>query len=145
LCAEVVGGLPGKFLDDALELRKFLAPEALLEDGRECAAFFGKERQITLRPANVPCKDHQFPLPAANFSLRQVLQLRVAPMSAVTFEQKIGFFGPQLPDGYCGTLAVLVALQTSRIGSTSDQAASTLSPRSKSVASPRTQSFRRVA
>jgi len=63
LFAEVVGGLAGKFLDDALELRKFLAREALLEDGRECAALFGKERQITLRPANVPCKDHQFPLP----------------------------------------------------------------------------------
>ena len=53
--------------------------------------------------------------------------------------------GPQLPAGYCGTVALLAALQTSRMGSTSDQAASTLSPRSKSVASPRTQSFKSVA
>src|SRR5207253_9135136 len=68
LFAEVVGGLAGKFLDDALELRKFLAREALLEVGRECAAFFGKERKITLRSAIVLCKDYQFPLPAANSS-----------------------------------------------------------------------------
>src|SRR5216684_2252669 len=44
--------------NDAFELRELLACEALLEDGRERAAFFGKKRQITLRPANVPCKDH---------------------------------------------------------------------------------------
>src|SRR5580704_429227 len=53
--------------------------------------------------------------------------------------------GPQLPAGYCGTLAVFAALHTSKIGSTSDQAASTLSPRSNNVASPRTQSLSSVA
>src|SRR5258706_6343776 len=53
--------------------------------------------------------------------------------------------GPQLPEAYCGTLAVLAALQASRTGSTRDQAASTLSPRSKRVASPRRQSLTRVA
>src|SRR6266481_5184015 len=50
--SEMIGGLAREFLDDAFELRELLACEALLEDGRERAAFFGKKRQITLRPAN---------------------------------------------------------------------------------------------
>src|SRR5205085_12075688 len=54
-------------------------------------------------------------------------------------------FGPQVPDEYFGTEAVLAALQTSRMGSTRDHAASTVSPRSKRVASPRRQSLTRVA
>src|SRR5260370_41845485 len=66
--AQMIGGLAREFLDDALELRELLACEALLEDGRERAAFFREKRQITLRPANVACKDHLFPLPR-NLSL----------------------------------------------------------------------------
>src|SRR5260370_35800929 len=61
--AEMFGRLAREFLDDTLELRELLACEALPEDGRERAAFFRKKRQITLRPANIPCKDHLFPLP----------------------------------------------------------------------------------
>jgi hypothetical protein len=60
--AKMIGGLAREFLDDALELSELFAREALLEDRRERAAFFRKKRQITLRPANVPCKDHLCPL-----------------------------------------------------------------------------------
>src|SRR6202521_5613205 len=144
--AQMFGCLAREFLDDALELREFFACEALLEDGREYSAFFREESQITLRPANVPCKDHLFPLlrlpnsvyvRCCNYGLYHCLPSRSSRRS--------DSFGPQLPDGYCGTVALLAALQTSRMGSTRAQAASTLSPRSKSVASPRTQSFRRGA
>src|SRR6266850_3933526 len=38
-------------------------------------------------PARITCSPHAVSI----FSLRQVLQLRVVPLSAVTFEQKIGF------------------------------------------------------
>src|SRR6266576_2953369 len=143
--AEMFGRLPRELLDDALELRELLACEALLEDGRERAAFFRKERQITLRPANIPCKDQLFPLTrlvskfyvrCCNYGLYHCLPSRSSRRS--------DSFGPQFPAGYCGTVALLAALQTSMMGSTSDQAASTLSPRSKSVASPRTQSFKSV-
>src|ERR1700724_402390 len=48
--AQMFGRLAREFLDDALELREFLACEALLEDRCERAAFLRKERQITLRP-----------------------------------------------------------------------------------------------
>ncbi len=60
--AQMSSGLMRKFLGDALELRVLFASEALREDGRESAAIFRQERQITLRPANVACKDHRFPL-----------------------------------------------------------------------------------
>src|SRR6266704_2281548 len=144
--AQMIGCLAGEFLDDALELRELFAREALLEDGRECAALFREERQITLRPANVPCKDHLFPLPP----LLSLLYVRCCDYGLYhcllsRSSRRSDSLGPQLPDGYCGTEALLAALQTSRMGSTSDQAASTLSPRSKSVASPRTQSFKSVA
>src|SRR6266852_9800724 len=59
--AEMIGRLAREFLDDALKLRELLACEALLEDGRERAAFFRKERQITLRPANVSREDQSSP------------------------------------------------------------------------------------
>src|SRR5712692_4280849 len=144
--AQMIGRLAGEFLDDAFELRELLACEALFEDGRERAAFFREKRQITLRPANVACKDHLSPLPRSlslfyvrccNYGLYHCLPSRSSRRS--------DSLGLQLPDGYCGTVALLAALQTSRMGSTSDEAASTLSPRSKSVASPRTQSFKSVA
>src|SRR4029077_5249968 len=61
ILAEMIGGLAGEFLDNAFELRELLAGEALLEDGRERAAFFGEKRQITLRPANVTRKDQASP------------------------------------------------------------------------------------
>jgi len=61
--AQMIGGLVREFLNDALESRELFARKALLEDRREGTAFFGEERQITLRAANVPCKDHLFPLP----------------------------------------------------------------------------------
>src|SRR5713101_2448451 len=60
--AQMFGGLAGKFLDDQVALREFLACKALLEDGSEGAAFFRKKRQITLRAANVSRENHQFPL-----------------------------------------------------------------------------------
>src|SRR5216683_2887164 len=60
---QMIGGLAREFLDDALELRELLASKALLEDGRERAAFFREKRKITLRPPNVPCKDQVFPPP----------------------------------------------------------------------------------
>src|SRR5712692_2225214 len=144
--AQMFGRLAREFLGDALELRELFASEALLEDGRESAAFFREERQITLCPANVSCQDHLFPLrryltlfyvSCCNYGLYHCLPSRSSRRS--------DSFGPQLPAGYSGTVALLAALQTSRMGSTSDQAASTLSPRSKSVASPRTQSFNSVA
>jgi hypothetical protein len=57
----MLGGLAGKFLDDAIELRKFLARKTLLEDGRKRAAFFREKRQIALRAANVSRENHLFP------------------------------------------------------------------------------------
>src|SRR6266403_5627051 len=146
LLAEMIGRLAREFLDDALKLRELLACEALLEDGRKCAAFFRKERQITLRPANVPCKDQLFPLtrPVSKFYVR-CCNYGLYHCLPSRSSRRSDSFGPQLPAAYCGTVALLAALQTSMMGSTSDQAASTLSPRSKSVASPRTQSFKSVA
>src|SRR5712692_9511849 len=61
--AQMIGRLAREFLDDAFELGELLACEALFEHGRERAAFFREKRQITLRPANVPCKDHLSPYP----------------------------------------------------------------------------------
>src|SRR5260370_875540 len=145
LAPQMLCRLAREFVDDALELRELLTCEALPEDGRERAAFFRKKRQITLRPANIPCKDHLFPLPRllnlfyvrrCDYGLYHCLPSRSSRRS--------DSFGPQLPAGYSGTVELLAAPQTSRMGSTSDQAASTLSPRSKSVASPRTQSFKSV-
>jgi hypothetical protein len=61
LLAQMFGRLAREFLDDALELREFLACEALLEDGRERTAFFREERQITLRPTHVSREDQSSP------------------------------------------------------------------------------------
>ncbi len=61
LAAKMISSLAREFLDDAFELRELLAGEALPEDEREVAAFFGEERQIALRPANVPCEDQMSP------------------------------------------------------------------------------------
>src|SRR5207245_10361962 len=95
LVRQMVGRLPREFLDDSVELRKFLAGEALPENGRESAGFFGEERQIALRATHIPCEDHQLP-PYSHFDdLCPVQQLRVVPPSAVAFEQKIGF--PRAP------------------------------------------------
>src|SRR6267378_8696009 len=54
-------GLAQEFLDDQVEKREFLAGKTLLEGERELAAFFRKERKITLRASNVACENHQFP------------------------------------------------------------------------------------
>src|ERR1700730_10043898 len=90
----MIGGLAREFFDNQVEPRKFLARKALLEDGSECAAFFRKERQIALRAAYVSRENHLFPLYSGIDFLSQLLQLRVAPLPAVTFEQKIGFPRP---------------------------------------------------
>src|SRR5580700_8721495 len=47
-------GETGKLAHDQVKLGKFLAREAMIEDRREFAVFFGKEREIALRAANVP-------------------------------------------------------------------------------------------
>src|ERR1700675_1779657 len=144
LANQVGRGPPRKFLHDAAELRKFLACKSLLENKSELAVFFREQREITLRTADIPSKDHQLPL-----DLREILPgifydglCQCLPSRSRRTSDSCG---PQLPAGYCGTAALFAAVQTSRIGSISAQAASTLSPRSKSVASPRTQSFTSVA
>src|SRR5207253_3729771 len=72
---------------------------------------------FTLRPANVPCKDHRFPLPrlltlvyvrCCNYGLYQCRPSRSSRRS--------DSLGPQLPDGYCGTLALLVRSEERRVG-----------------------------
>src|SRR6267378_574855 len=57
-------GLAPEFLDDQVEQREFLTGKALLEDERELAALFRKERKITLRAPNVSCEENiGFPRP----------------------------------------------------------------------------------
>src|SRR4029077_17583066 len=58
-----------------------LAGKALLEDGRERAAFFREKRQIALCPANVPRKNQAFPPPNP---LNRFNQPIVAPMGCTT-------------------------------------------------------------
>src|SRR5260370_8231508 len=59
--AQMIGGLAGEFLDDALELPELLTCEALLEDGRERAPFFRKKGPITLPPPHPPSTDPPLP------------------------------------------------------------------------------------
>jgi len=61
LAAKMISGLAREFLDDALELRELFTGEALPEDERKCATLFREERQIALRPTNVPCEDQVSP------------------------------------------------------------------------------------
>src|ERR1700730_9427166 len=62
LAGKVRSGLPEKLLHDTVKLRKFLACKSLSEDRSEHAVLLGKQREVTLRSAHVPSKDHQCPL-----------------------------------------------------------------------------------
>src|SRR5207302_9742983 len=70
-------------------------------------------------PARITCSPYPGLYLCCNYGLYHCLPSRSSRRS--------DSLGPQLPAGYCGTTALLAALQTSRMGSTSDQAASTLS------------------
>src|SRR5690242_14434662 len=58
---KMIGRLAGELLDDAFELRELLAGKALLEDGRERAAFLREKRKVALRPANITRQDQAAP------------------------------------------------------------------------------------
>src|SRR5262249_45407044 len=128
-----------------IELGKILTAEALLENRSQFSVAFREKREVAFGAANVAGQNHGFPLRELNRfkacrTNQGVYHLRPSRSSKASDSR-----GPQLPDAYRGTEAVLAALQTSKMGSTSCQAASTLSPRSKSVTSPRTQSLTKVA
>src|SRR5262249_62027578 len=98
----------------------------------------GEKREVAFGAADITSQNHE--VPPTRF---KTVQLRITANQGVYHlrpsrsSKASDSRGPQLPEGYRGTLAVLAALQTSRMGSTRDQAASTLSPRSKTVAAPR--------
>ena len=56
------GSLAGEFLDDQIELRKFLTGEAVTENRREVAVPFRKQGQVTFGAADIPRKDPPLPL-----------------------------------------------------------------------------------
>src|SRR5215831_8541847 len=98
----MLGSLAGELLDDQIKLRKFLAGEAVTENGREVAVLLGKQGQVAFSAADVPSKDHPLPLVIPSFkSVQEILQLALArnvlgviPPAAVAFEQKIGLSRP---------------------------------------------------
>src|SRR5215510_1936150 len=59
LASEVLRGLAGKFFDDQIELRKFLACKAVAEDWCELAALFREQRQIAFSATDISRKNHQ--------------------------------------------------------------------------------------
>src|SRR5258708_38621096 len=92
--AQMIGGLVREFLNDALKSGELLAGEALLENRREGTAFFGEERQITLRAANVLCKDHLFPVRVVNRFKARCARLCVVALPAVRLHWNVGLRGP---------------------------------------------------
>src|ERR1700737_4579942 len=81
-------GLPQKFLHDEGKLRKFLAGKSLFENKSEVAVCFREQREITLRTADIPSKDHQLPLNRREILLG--ILRRVVPVPAVTLEKNVG-------------------------------------------------------
>jgi hypothetical protein len=55
-------GEAGKLAHNQVKLGEFLAGEAMIEDRREFAVLFGKEREIAFRATNIACKNHLVPL-----------------------------------------------------------------------------------
>src|SRR5690348_12780634 len=101
------GSLAGEFLDDQIELRKFLAGKTVTENRREVAVLFGKQGQVAFGAADISSKDHPLPLvliPSFK-SVQGILQLwlllyglyhRWPSRSSRRSDSR----GPQLPDGY---------------------------------------------
>src|SRR5215472_1428673 len=92
-------GLACKLLDDQIELRKLFAGKPVPEQRREAAVFFRKQRQVALGAAHIARKDHLSPRKPAIKSVEGNTLLRVIPLPAVTFEQKIGLSRSPAPRG----------------------------------------------
>jgi len=54
-------GDAGEFFCDEIELREILAAKALLENGREPATSFGKEREVAFCTADITGQYHEIP------------------------------------------------------------------------------------
>src|SRR5579859_7554423 len=138
-------GLAGKLLGDQIKLCEILAAKTLAINRGKLAVFFQKKREVAFGAANIASEDQRCLLKLLNRIKTAKAHYGLYHERPSRSSRLSDSLGPQLPAEYSGTLALLAALQTSRMGSTRDQAASTLSARSKRVASPRTQSFTRVA
>src|SRR5439155_21817269 len=68
-----------------------LLAKRCLKTGVSVPRFSEKSARLHFVPPTSPARITCSPYAVSIFSLRHVLQLRVVPLSAVTFEQKIGF------------------------------------------------------
>ena len=120
---EIRGGLAQEFVNDAIELREFLAGKTLFKDRREFAVLFGKQREIAFRTANVtsqnqpapprfchPCRivlrryircggTHWSDLAAPAFWFRCEFLRWGIPVASVSFDQGVGFLRPPTARG----------------------------------------------